>query len=82
MGECGRGPTEGPSGRVHMRPCHSFRHTPHAIRGPIGTSTERPCGRAHAFRQSMSTRPSQKVRCHIGSSTERPSWKVHMRPRR
>ena len=39
-----RSSSEGPSGRVRMRPQGNFRHTPHEDRGPgpIGSSTEGP----------------------------------------
>ena len=40
--------TEGPRGTGRMRQRHSytqFWHTPHTVRGPIGSSTERPSGR-------------------------------------
>ena len=76
-----RSSAEGPSGAVRMRPRHSFRHTPHTFRGPIGSSAEGPSGRVRMPSSRQFRHTPHALRAPIRSSTEGPSGKARMRAR-
>eukprot|EP00959_Pyramimonas_sp_CCMP1952_P255293 5332263-Pyramimonas_sp.AAC.1 len=62
-----------------MRPPHQFRHTPRAVRCPIGSSTEGPIGRVRMaapphFGTPLGLWPHRPIGC----STEGPGGRVRM----
>eukprot|EP00959_Pyramimonas_sp_CCMP1952_P012912 273065-Pyramimonas_sp.AAC.1 len=53
-----------------MRHRHPFRHTPHTVRGPIGSSAEGPSGCVRMRHRHPTRHTPHTVRGPIGSSTE------------
>eukprot|EP00959_Pyramimonas_sp_CCMP1952_P232632 4861660-Pyramimonas_sp.AAC.1 len=52
-----RSSAEGPRGTVRMRPRHSFRHTPHTLRGPTGAPPKAPMAQSACVAATHSGTP-------------------------
>eukprot|EP00959_Pyramimonas_sp_CCMP1952_P387652 8124496-Pyramimonas_sp.AAC.1 len=64
-----------------MRHRHPLRHTPHTVRGLIGSSTEGPSGCGCMRHRNPLRHTPHAVRDPIGSSTDGPQWvRLHASP--